>query len=317
MIDQKQLNECLLYIDSYWDRIIHSPKDSRQDPHLIPLRHPYVSPNDTSHWKASLFYWDTYFIFRGMVGTKDEWIMPKVVGNFSYLLQKYGIIPNATVWAFLGHSQPPFLSSMVFDGYYAIKRSGGVRGMVKKQCANFWLSHYMKVAKSEYEHVCENNETYYHKVEEYVLSRYGDRDVGYALTSERESGWDFTTRFYNRCNDFLPVDLNSYLHKYEKDFARAAHILRRRKDEVNWEEKAQIRHDRMKKLMWNSKEGFFFDYDYINKLQSKYYSLAGFVPMWAKLATSDEAKQIVKKLPLFETAYGLTITAKISMPPPL
>src|SRR5205823_607272 len=46
-------------------------------------------------------------------------------------------------------------------------------------------------------------------------------------------------------------------------------------------------------------------------------SLAGFTPLWAGLATRAQAKVMVKKLPLFETQYGLTITSKGSLPPKL
>jgi alpha,alpha-trehalase len=175
----------------------------------------------------------------------------------------------------------------------------------------------MESAKHEYKEVWENAKDFNHKVTNYGLNRYGDRDVGYAHTSELESGWDFTTRFYNRCDDFLPVDLNSYLHKYEKDFAKASNILGKKEDEEYWEERAKVRHQKMNTYMWNKEKGFFFDYDHVNNLQSEFYCLAGFVPLWAKLANYDQAKQAKEKLPLFETEYGLTITAEISLPPKL
>lgn len=92
-------------------------------------------------------------------------------------------------------------------------------------------------------------------------------------------------------------------------------IVGNEKDAAFWDERAAQRHATMKKYMWNEKEGFFFDYDYRNDIQSEFYSLAGFVPMWGKLATYEEAKRMVKKLPLFESEYGLTITSKESLPP--
>jgi len=318
-IDHDALKECLEYIDFYWDRIIHNPKDSNGNPHIIPLPHTFITTNDRniSQWKGAMFYWDTFFMFRGIVGTKREWILSGVVDNFVYLFKSFGIIPNGSVWAFLGHSQPPFFSSMIFDAYYMLKRARGIKGTLRRPYAKAWLKKHIKVAKEEYWQVWEDTKTYTHQVNDYGLSRYGDRDVGYALTSERESGWDFTTRYYNRCNDFLPIDLNSYLHKYEKDFAKTANILKNKKEEAYWEERAAKRHKAMKKYMWNEEKGFFFDYDYKNKLQSEFYSLAGFVPMWAKLATFDEAKKMREKLSLFETEYGLTITARESLPPKL
>lgn len=315
----REAKPVLEYIDSYWDRIIHKPDDSRGNPHIIPLPHTFITTNDKniSQWRGAMFYWDSFFMFRGIVDTKRDWIISDVVENFVYLFKEFGIIPNASIWAFLGHSQPPFFSSMIFDGYYAIKREEKDKEISRDVYAKSWLKSHIEVAKEEYWNVWEDTKTYTHKVPDFGLSRYGDRDVGYGLTSERESGWDFTSRFYNRCNEFLPVDLNAYLHKYEKDFAKTANIHADKEDEAYWEKRAHERHTQMRKHMWNEEEGFFFDYDYMNKLQSKFYSLAGFVPLWAKLATYDEAKRMKEKLKLFETDYGLTITAKISLPPTL
>lgn len=313
-IDQKLLQKVLAFIESYWDQIIHEPEDSQGNPHIIPLPHTFISPNDTSHWGASMFYWDTFFMLRGLIDNPRKAIIPEIVDNYVYLFQKFGIIPNSSIWAFLGHSQPPFFTSMIFDGYYILRRAKENNEFGQHIKPTEWLNKRIEMAKEEYWNVWRDTKNYTHEIPEYGLSRYGDRDVGYALTSERESGWDFTTRFYNRCNEFLPVDLNSYLHKYEKDFAKAANILGHKDDEIYWDKQAQKRHDTMKKYMWNEEKGFFFDYDFINNQQSEFYSLAGFVPLWAKLATPEEAKRAIMKLPLFETDYGLVITSKDSLP---
>lgn len=318
MIDEKLLHDCLLYIDSYWDKIIFKAKDSQNDPHIIPLPHAFISTNErkNSQWSGAMFYWDSFFMFRGLIGTKREKIIPGMVDNFIYLFKRYGIIPNANFWSFLVSSQPPFLSSMMFDAYYAIKRGGIVKKTLLTPYANLWLRRRLPQVHKEYWQVWEDTSHYNHKVEEFGLSKYGDRDVGYQWNAERESGWDFTTRFYNRCHEFLPIDLNSLLYKYEKDFAKASYILRRKKDEAFWQDRADDRYRRIKKYMWNEEKGFFFDYDFVNKAQSDFYSLAGFVPMWAKLVTATEAKEMQEKLPLFETDFGLTITAKASQPKP-
>lgn len=315
--DQKLLSKTLAFVDSYWNQIIHDPKDSQGDPHVIPLPNTYITPAAQTHWKQPLFYWDSFFMFRGLIATDRDWVIPDVVDNFIYLFNRFGIIPNASLWAFLGHSQPPFLSSMIFDAYYAMQRASSATDYGTSPFIKHWLKNRIEVAKQEYTQVWEDDKTFTHKIKAFGLSRYGDRDVGYALTSERESGWDFTSRFYNRCNEFLPIDLNSLLHKYEKDFAKTAHILGDTKEEKMWEERSVERHKKMKQLMWNEEKGFFFDYDYIHQEQSDFYSLAGFFPMWAKLATHAEAKRMKEKLDLFETEYGLTASAKISMPAPM
>jgi len=67
--------------------------------------------------------------------------------------------------------------------------------------------------------------------------------------------------------------------------------------------------------MWNEEEGFFFDFDYLNKKQSKFISLAGFIPLWAGIANKEQAEKMIKKLTDFETKYGLVITARESLVP--
>jgi alpha,alpha-trehalase len=66
--------------------------------------------------------------------------------------------------------------------------------------------------------------------------------------------------------------------------------------------------------MWNEEQGFYYDYDYINKKHSSFLSLAGFVPMWAGLASAEQAARMVNKLAEFKAPFGLTITDKGSLP---
>lgn len=338
-----QYQDCLKYIDKYWERIIFRPskmklrsglknvpilissvnhklfKNKKINKLYVEIPHYYFVPNDRKF--KYIFYWDSYFMFKGLVGTKREWLMKEMVENFIYLFNYLQIIPNFSSRAALGRSQPPFLSSMIMETYKApINRNnyfnyvGSLRGFIYKLYYKRWLKRTMEIAQQEYELVWIDKDcSYNHSVQGYKLSRYGDRDIGYAHSSELESGWDMTSRFYSRCNEFLPVDLNSYLYKYETDFAEAAKILENKDDFDYWIKKAKERQIEINKYMWDEHTGFFYDYGYYYKRLSKFLSLAGFAPMWAGLATADQAERMIKKLPKFETKYGLAITAKESL----
>lgn len=322
---EKEYKDCLLYIDSYWSKIIHKPAKKRINHNFITIPHHFVSPNDKKF--NYIFYWDTYFIFRGLMGTKREWVLKEMVENFTYLFKTYGIVPNFNSHASVGRSQPPFLSSMILDTYQSFGAADSkfslfklARSIVKPQTAFGyveWLADSMKIAEAEYENVWANSSLYNHLVEKYELSRYGDRDIGYAQSSELESGWDFTSRFYNRCNDFLPVDLNTYLYKYEKDFSLASYLLGNKQRSIFWEQKAEKRRKKVIELMWNEEEEFFYDFEFATEKQSDFLSLAGFTPLWAGLATAEQAKKMVKKLPIFEGKYGLFITDEESLAKPI
>ncbi len=317
---EEEYRDCLEYIDVYWDKVTHKPEKKKINRHVISIPYPYISPNVKWVGKFGyMFYWDTFFIFRGLMGTKREKIMKDMVNNFTYLYNRYGIIPNFTSPVSMGRSQPPFLTSMILDtynGYYFayLRKHKAVRFLTQLNSQKKWLKSAFKIAKEEYETIWLDPEKLYnHSVPGYTLNRYGDRDVGYAHSSELESGWDFTSRFFNRCNEFLPIDLNVLLFKYERDFAKIATHLGDKSEEERWKAIARKRKTEINKLMWNEKTGFFYDFGHTFERQSDFLSLAGFVPLWAGLASPEQATRMVKKLKKFETEYGLTITAKESL----
>lgn len=332
----EKYKDALTYIDNYWDEIIYKPSRMKlryRLPNLlyessaletihmkkgrrmtygtassVKLPYYFFVPNDNKF--KYLFYWDSFFMFRGLMGTKRDWIMREMVENFLYLFTRYKIVPNFSAPASFGRSQPPFLSSMIMDTYLNKMHPSNPFRYPKKK----WLKRAITVAKQEYEQVwIDKLRAYNHAVDGYQLSRYGDRDIGYSQSSELESGWDMTSRFYNRCDQFLPVDLNAYLYKYEKDFSQAAELLGDKKEAQSWMAKAKRRKAEMDTYMWDEQTGFYFDYGYAYKRISSFLSLAGFVPLWAGIASPAQAKKMVAMLPKFESPYGLTITAKESL----
>ncbi len=335
----EEYKDCLDYIDNYWKKIIIKPSrmhleysfinipkllpNKNSDPHIINIPYTYIVPND-SYFKR-IYYWDSYFMFRGLIGTNRQAITRKMVNNFIYLFEKYQIIPNFNAPASINRSQPPFLSSMIIDAYITPllvhknhKYHTGLTSHLYKLKNKRWLKNAINVAKKEYEIVWIDKENLYnHHVVGYDLSRYGDRDIGYGHSSELESGWDMTSRFYNRCDQFLPIDLNSYLYKYEKDFAYFAKLFGDDSEAEYWNEKLQIRKKDINKYMWDDKEKFFFDYGYVFKRVSHFFSLASYTPMWAGIATPIQAKHMLKHLSKFETPYGLTISSKDSLARPV
>ncbi len=329
---QEEYKDCLEYIDSYWNKIIYKTysmrlphtmnifpvKDKIEKYHIIPIPHTYFVPNDKKF--KFIFYWDSFFMFRGLLGTHRHWLTKSMVNNFMYLFNKYQIIPNFNAPASMGRSQPPFFSSMIMDSYLTLikqKSKGNLRRFyseVYKIGNTQWFKNAIKTAKKEYDIVWIDKEKLYnHSVDGYELSRFGDRDIGYAHSSELESGWDMTSRFYNRCNEYFPIDLNIYLYKYELDFAKAGQILHKKNDETYWLEKSEKRRATINTYMWDDTLGFYFDYNYKDNQKSDFYSLASFTPLWAGLATFEQAKKMQKHLAKFETKCGLTITDKNSL----
>jgi alpha,alpha-trehalase len=140
---------------------------------------------------------------------------------------------------------------------------------------------------------------------------------GYRLTRDfyegdramRESGFDTSDRFgpfSGATHHFAPVCLNSLLYRYERDMAHFAHLLGKPNDALHWDRLANARAAAMQRYMWRAKDGVFADYDFFHAKTSDYAFIASLYPLWAGVATREEANQIEAKLNLFERPGGLS-----------
>lgn len=297
-INQELLASALEYVDSYWGTLERStPADKGT---LVGLPYPYIvpayDPKSSFHFEEQ-YYWDSYFTALGLTDPGHQQLVEGMLENLIIMFKRFGLIPNASRMYFTGRSQPPLLTSFIFHVYDTYGKDIE------------WLRTRMAVAMDEYEHVwMVSRHPQWHQVYE-GLSRYYDINVLHDL-AEAESGWDMTPRFERKCLDFLPVDLNSLLHKYETDFARASALFGDPEAERKWLDAADARKDAINRLMWGKLRGFYFDYNFERKVLGDIWSLAGFYPMWAGFASKEQARRMVDNLTKFEKAGGLTTTAK-------
>ncbi len=129
--------------------------------------------------------------------------------------------------------------------------------------------------------------------------------------SMRESGFDVSFRFGPYGADthhYAPVCLNSLLYKTETDLEQMSLLLGHKDEAREWAHKAADRRARITKYLWNEKRGLFFDYDFTTHSESKYEYATTFYPLWAGLASKQEAQAVVRNLPLFEQAGGLAMS---------
>jgi len=293
-----ELGRALRYIDDYWANLERfHPED---DGTIIGLPHPFIVPSFDP--KASFnyeeqYYWDSYFTSLGLLDDVHQPLIEGMLENLLHLQKRFGMIPNASRMYMMSHSQPPILTSYIFDVYDRYDKS------------NDWLVSHIAHAEDEYDQIWMGNKhPMWHQVHR-GLSRYYDINVLHDL-AECESGWDMTTRFERKCLDYLPVDLNALLFKYEMDFARTAEILGDEARARHWESKAVMRKNTMNDLMWSKARGFYFDYNYSSKSRGGVWSLAGFFPMWAGMVDDDQAERLVNNLEKFEKDGGLTTTTR-------
>lgn len=295
-LEHKTLEHALSYIDQYWSVITMSSKLDHGA--VIGLPNAYVVPasdDSASFTFQEQYYWDSFFISLGLVDSKHHKLAEGMLDNLIYLFKRFGFIPNASRMYYMSRSQPPMLTSFIRLIY---ETSGKDK---------VWLRERMSVAQDEYEKVwMSSSHPFWHKVH-HGLSRYYDINVLHDL-AEAESGWDMTPRFERKCMDYLPVDLNSLLYKYETDFVWYSMLIEDTKAVRFWQRKSASRKLQMTKCMWHQRKGFFFDYKYSKDQKGDIWSLAGFYPLWAGLATPEQASLMVANLYKFEMRGGLATT---------
>lgn len=278
------------------------------------IRLPYAKlvPNK-AYFSAGQFYWDTAYIIDGMMATDAARyldVAKGAIGNLVHVYEHLGFIPNQSNINFANRSQPPLLSTMMLRVYHSWIDTSPEQAAQAKT----WLQENIAVAKSEYEQVWNAREQdtaphgFHHMVDEgSVLPRWGFRDVVTDIyPTIAETGEDNSDEHEGRPHEFQPVLLATLLAKYQQDFAEVARIFGDETEAQEWDTQFAKRAAEMHEKQWNPNAGWFVNYDTTSHKQQEYFSLNGFLPMWAGIATQEQAAQMVTTLEQYIRPFGLT-----------
>jgi alpha,alpha-trehalase len=129
--------------------------------------------------------------------------------------------------------------------------------------------------------------------------------------SMRESGFDISFRFGaygSATHHYAPMCLNSLLYKAERDIEKISGLIGKASETKLWSARAEARKGRIQKYLWDPERGFFFDYEFTAGKKSTYRYLTTYYPLWAGLATPEQAAATVKNLSVFEHPGGLAMS---------
>jgi alpha,alpha-trehalase len=300
-IDKPLLESALAHIEGYFQQTRRQQTTDKGS--LIGLPYPYIVPSiNNQHFSfEEQYYWDSYFIARGLDIKTHETEITGMLDNLIFQFNRFGVIPNASRLYLTSRSQPPLLTSYI--NFVADTYNKPIE----------WQLDRMKIAEQEYLNVWRGTaQPHWREVYE-GLSRYYDINMLHDL-AEAESGWDMTPRFRRKCLDYLPIDLNSLLYKYEMDFATLYEKLGDHEKTNFWYHNANVRRETIDRLLWSKKRRFFFDYNYMSKKRSDVWSLAAYYPLWVGLVDDSRAKALVNKLKLFRHSGGLAATSRFTNP---
>ncbi|HEX6462158.1 MAG TPA: alpha,alpha-trehalase TreF [Candidatus Saccharimonadales bacterium] len=302
---------------------------------IVALPYPYIVPGGRF---AEQFYWDTYFIMLGLAtsGHIDE--IEDMMKNYAYMIRKLGFIPTANRTYFLSRSHPPFFAKMV----QLLAEQKGKRMYV--QYLPYLLAEYAFWMKGS-RYVNEDRVAWRRVVRMpngVLLNRYYDakmtprpesyrEDIETAakaperiasqvyldLRAGAESGWDYSSRWFKDANrietihttDIVPVDLNCLLYELEQTISHTYRILKQGLLAKRFEAKAAARAEAIRTYCWSDEKNFFVDYDFIAGAQKGNLTLAGMFPLYARVATPEQAtaaSNVLQKR--FLKPLGLTTT---------
>ncbi len=298
------------HINSLWSVLYRNP-DGPTHPGstLIHLPNPYIVPGGRFR---EIYYWDSYFTMLGLANSKMLDMVKNICDNFCYLIDKIGYIPNGNRVYEATRSQPPFFVQMI--------------ELLIENTDTALLHTYLPYIEKEYKFWMEKRAVALGK---FTLNRYYDQDNTpreEAYLEERlnahkvtnsgkhnyyrhnraaaESGWDFSGRWFSdhkslaHCiaADIIPIDLNCLLYIYEKQLHDWYKVIGENKKAERYLKNGTDRVMIIQQYLYNKKEKFFFDYNYKTEKQSIYYSLAGVYPLYAGIATQEQAQSMAKIL---------------------
>ena len=295
---------------------------------------PFVVPGGRFN---EMYGWDSYFESIGLLlGAKKE-LAKTMADNFQYEIEHYGKILNANRTYYLTRTQPPFYSSLIREVFEknvenadkswlishlstAIKEYNTVWMVQEKRLTKNGLNRYFaegiglppEVEEGHYNallrpHAEKANmsissfESKYYKreIENIELDAYFVHD-----RSVRENGHDTSYRLEGQCAHLNCVELNTFLYKYETDFA---HLIKNYFDDnfissegntytsAYWNKKAALRKGLIFKYLWNEKDASFYDYNFLAEKQIPFISATSLLPLWANIASKEQAEKIVSK----------------------
>jgi alpha,alpha-trehalase len=309
------------HIEKLWTHLERRNRRNRGS--LIALPYSYIVPGGRFNEQ---FYWDSYFIMRGLA-VDDQWdVIEGMVKNAAYLIRKFGHVPTANRTYFLSRSQPPLFSHMVrllaskkgeqtlltYLPYLLAEYRFWMKGRNKLTVAEHRAflrvaempdgtvlnRYYDNLVTPRPESLREDTETAHRSA-----SRDPDR-LYLHLRAAAESGWDFSSRWFAdgkdintiHAADIIPVDLNALLFDMETTLADIYSSIRQPVLARRFQHQAERRARAVTEYCWNEETGLFHDYNFHHHEQTDIKSAASATVLFSGMATKEQAARIAATL---------------------
>lgn len=266
-----------------------------------------------------LYYWDTYFIVRGLLHSGMVQTARGMIDNLLYLVREYNFVPNGGRVYYWGRSQPPLLVAMVKayvqvtqDKHYAQK----VVHILDKEMEYFMESHSVLVkGRVMYQYRDKSGgprpEAYREDVNAAAVFKSEDdkEDLYSNLKAACESGQNFSSRWFvssdgsntgtlthTKTSWIVPVDLNCIIFRNCKTIAEFYTSAGNKQRAEYYRGIAVKLIKAITAVLWNEKRGIWLDYDMRNNMPRDYFVVTNFTPLWAQAYPINNADSITESL---------------------
>lgn len=299
-------NKILDFINTNWIKTI--VKDNKE------LPYPYNSPNTGIY--SDFYYWDLYFINKGLLLSKMPEQVENNIKDMVYFVNTLGYVPNSSAGDMRNRTQPPVLTLCVWDLYQYLQDKSIINKYIdtllkehdffqKRRMTSFGLNSYMCDDKTNtYEAIMNHYKYLNNRVYEYSDDPKIQYEIGRDIIAVAESGLDFNARFKTKdrlmaASEFAHLDLNCWLFAVEIRLSEMLSIIGRSIESNQFKELAEKRKELINKYFFDEKQGMYVDYHLNDGTHSHVITAASLYPHAMGITNDKEsALKVFKQLEL-------------------
>ena len=309
-------NEVLEYIKNNWDKTFVKAKDD--------VPYPFSSPS-FSHF-VDFYYWDLYFINKGLLlSGYDDQVRNNLL-NMKYFINTLGYIPNSNAGDMKYRTQPPVFPLCVWDLYKYKNDKKVIEEFIDeilKEHEFFQTRRMTSIGLNAY--MCDpltNDEKRIRVHYKYLKDRAHEEsddlniqyEIGKDIIAVAESGLDFNARFKTNtrlmaASEFAHLDLNCWLYIDEIRIAEMLDILNRKDDAKAIRNTALKRKELMNKYFLD-KDEIYKDYHLKDGYHSEVITAVNLYPY--AMGISNDQEGCLKIFNQLKLEHGISAAAKRS-----
>ena len=294
------------YITSNWANTIVKDKND--------LPYPYNSPNTGMY--SDFYYWDLYFINKGLLLSDMPEQVENNILNMVYFVKKLGYVPNSNTPYLINRTQPPVLTLCVWDLYQYKKDISIINKYIDallkehdffqtRRMTSVGLNAYMCDDKTNSKEDILNHYKYLSdRVYEHSDNLQTQYQIGRDIIAVAESGLDFNARFKTNsrlmaASEFAHLDLNCWLYVDELRISEMLKLVNRVDESNKFLALANKRKELIDRYFFDQKQGIYVDYNLLDNTHSHVITAVSLYPYAMGISIDKEsALKVFKKLEL-------------------